>query len=54
MFNQLRRLAGRADALVIDCNLSWALQSRVARRTAVLVHTSCVQIDLRCHRPARP
>jgi hypothetical protein len=25
---------------VIDCNLNWTLQSRVARRTAVLVHTA--------------
>jgi hypothetical protein len=28
MLAQLRRLVERADALVIDCNLSWALQSR--------------------------
>jgi UDP:flavonoid glycosyltransferase YjiC (YdhE family) len=40
MLSRLRRLVGRADALVIDCNLSWALQSRVARRTAILVHTA--------------
>ena len=40
MLTQLRRLVERADALVIDCNLSWALQSRAARRTAVLVHTA--------------
>jgi hypothetical protein len=40
MLEQLHRVAERADALVIDCNLSWALQSRVARRTAVLVHTA--------------
>lgn len=40
MLARLRRLVERADALVIDCNLSWALESRVARRTAVLVHTA--------------
>jgi UDP:flavonoid glycosyltransferase YjiC (YdhE family) len=40
MLARLRRLVKRADALVIDCNLSWALESRVARRTAVLVHTA--------------
>jgi UDP:flavonoid glycosyltransferase YjiC (YdhE family) len=40
MLAQLRRLVVRADALVIDCNLSWALQSPLARRTAVLVHTA--------------
>jgi hypothetical protein len=40
MLEQLHRVAERADALVVDCNLSWALQSRVARRTAVLVHTA--------------
>jgi hypothetical protein len=28
MLEQLRRLAERADAVVIDSNLSWALQSR--------------------------
>ena len=40
MLEQLDRIAAHADALVIDCNLSWALQSRVTRRTAVLVHTA--------------
>jgi UDP:flavonoid glycosyltransferase YjiC (YdhE family) len=40
MLAELGRLTASADALVIDCNLSWALQSRVARRTAVLVHTA--------------
>lgn len=40
MLEELRRLAERADALVIDCNLSWALQSRLACRTGVLVHTA--------------
>lgn len=40
MADELRRLAERTDALVIDCNLSWALQTRVSRRTAVLVHTA--------------
>jgi UDP:flavonoid glycosyltransferase YjiC (YdhE family) len=40
MLAQLRRLVERADVLVIDCNLSWALQSPIARRTAVLVHTA--------------
>jgi hypothetical protein len=37
MFDELRRLAERADLLAVDCNLSWALQSRIADRTAVLV-----------------
>jgi UDP:flavonoid glycosyltransferase YjiC (YdhE family) len=40
MLEELSRIAERSDALVIDCNLSWALQSRLARRTAVLVHTA--------------
>jgi UDP:flavonoid glycosyltransferase YjiC (YdhE family) len=40
MLAQLRRLVVRADALVIDCNLSWALQSPLTRPTAVLVHTA--------------
>jgi UDP:flavonoid glycosyltransferase YjiC (YdhE family) len=40
MLEQLHGLAERADALVVDCNLSWALRSPVARRTAVLVHTA--------------
>jgi UDP:flavonoid glycosyltransferase YjiC (YdhE family) len=40
MLAELHRLVEHADALVIDCNLSWALQSRIARRTAVLVHTA--------------
>ena len=40
MLEELSRLGERADALVVDCNLSWALQSRVTRRTVVLVHTA--------------
>jgi hypothetical protein len=40
MLGQLRRIVGGADLLVIDCNLSWALRSRITNRTAVLVHTA--------------
>jgi UDP:flavonoid glycosyltransferase YjiC (YdhE family) len=40
MLDRLRRLGENTDVLVIDCNLSWALQSRLASRTAVLVHTA--------------
>lgn len=42
MLDGLRGLTGRlrADALVVDCNLNWALQTRMAPRTAVLVHTA--------------
>jgi UDP:flavonoid glycosyltransferase YjiC (YdhE family) len=40
MLEELSRIAERSDVLVIDCNLSWALRSRLARRTAVLVHTA--------------
>jgi UDP:flavonoid glycosyltransferase YjiC (YdhE family) len=40
MLDELYRLGAHTDALVIDCNLSWALQSRIADRTVVLVHTA--------------
>jgi UDP:flavonoid glycosyltransferase YjiC (YdhE family) len=40
MLEELHRLAEHTDGLVIDCNLGWALQSRMAGRTAVLVHTA--------------
>jgi UDP:flavonoid glycosyltransferase YjiC (YdhE family) len=40
MADDLRRLADQTEVLVVDCNLSWALQSRIAPRTAVLVHTA--------------
>jgi UDP:flavonoid glycosyltransferase YjiC (YdhE family) len=42
MADDLRRLAGalQADALLVDCNLAWALENRVSIPSGVLVHTA--------------
>jgi UDP:flavonoid glycosyltransferase YjiC (YdhE family) len=40
LLDRLRQLGKSADLLVIDCNLNWAMESPVAERTAVLVHTA--------------
>jgi UDP:flavonoid glycosyltransferase YjiC (YdhE family) len=40
MIDDLHRLVEHSDAVVIDCNLSWALESRLDRPSAALVHTA--------------